>query len=223
MISFPRAFCRHFVSFRTLISRRSMSSEGAKPAILGSEALHTAKWLRLDKLTWRDASGKTREWESLSRTTRRSGADSDGADIIATVKRTGEEEKVVLVKQFRPPMGTCTLEFPAGLMDPAENIETTALRELFEETGYKGKVERVSKAVAMDPGASNCATTVVVVTVDGDLAENINPEKHPDEGEYIDVICLPLKGLLSKLEELSSDMVIDSRLYTYALGLSLTV
>ena len=212
------------ISFSLAIRNSKVMSEtcDVTPGILGSEALHTAKWLSLNKLTWQDSSGKTREWESLSRTTRRAGADSDGADIIATIKKTGSVDQLILVKQFRPPMGACTLEFPAGLMDPAESIETTALRELFEETGYTGRVDKVSKAVSMDPGASNCATTVVVVTVDGDLEENKKPEAHPDEGEYIEVICLPVTGLLAKLEELSASdcVIIDSRLYTYALGLS---
>ncbi|XP_065185076.1 ADP-sugar pyrophosphatase-like [Sycon ciliatum] len=196
------------------------SSPAALACVTGCEPLHTAKWLSLNQLTWTDPSGKTRQWESLSRTTRRPGADSDGADIIATIKKSGEEDRLVLVKQFRPPMRACTLEFPAGLMDPAENVETTAIRELYEETGYQGRVERVSKAVSMDPGASNCATTMVVIHIDGDDEVNVNPSKHLDEGEFIDVMCVPISGLLARLEELSASMTIDSRLYAFALGLS---
>ncbi len=41
---------------------------------------------------------------------------SEGVAIIALLKRTLHKDCVVMVKQFRPPMGCNTLEFPAGLM-----------------------------------------------------------------------------------------------------------
>ncbi len=41
---------------------------------------------------------------------------SEGVAIIALLKRTLHRDCVVMVKQFRPPMGCNTLEFPAGLM-----------------------------------------------------------------------------------------------------------
>ncbi|KAG8142573.1 putative ADP-sugar pyrophosphatase-like isoform 2 protein [Naja naja] len=41
---------------------------------------------------------------------------------------------MVLVKQFRPPIGAFCLEFPAGLIDSNETPEVAALRELEEET-----------------------------------------------------------------------------------------
>ena len=34
------------------------------------------------------------------------------------------------------------IEFPAGLVDPNETLEESALRELKEETGYLGEVVR---------------------------------------------------------------------------------
>ncbi len=36
----------------------------------------------------------------------------------------------MLVKQYRPPIKGWTLEMPAGLVDPNETVEQTALREL---------------------------------------------------------------------------------------------
>ena len=42
----------------------------------------------------------------------------------------------VLVRQFRPVIERWTLEFPGGLRDPGEHPETTAVRELKEETGF---------------------------------------------------------------------------------------
>lgn len=43
-------------------------------------------------------------------------------------------KSIILVKQYRPPLGKYLIEFPAGLSDENESPETTALRELKEET-----------------------------------------------------------------------------------------
>ena len=43
---------------------------------------------------------------------------------------------------------------PAGLIDADEDAATAGERELFEETGYKGKTEDVSPVIVSDPGTS---------------------------------------------------------------------
>ena len=45
------------------------------------------------------------------------------------------QDKVVLVRQYRYPIGGFLYEFPAGLVEPGENMEQAAIRELYEETG----------------------------------------------------------------------------------------
>lgn len=45
------------------------------------------------------------------------------------------QDKVVLVRQYRYPIGGFVYEFPAGLVEPGENMEAAAIRELYEETG----------------------------------------------------------------------------------------
>ena len=48
-----------------------------------------------------------------------------------------EDGKFFLVEQFRYGVSKNMIEFPAGLTDPGELPETTALRELREEIGYQ--------------------------------------------------------------------------------------
>ena len=43
--------------------------------------------------------------------------------------------KIVLVRQYRYPVGGYVYEFPAGLVEPGENVQEAAVREMFEETG----------------------------------------------------------------------------------------
>jgi ADP-ribose pyrophosphatase len=47
-----------------------------------------------------------------------------------------DEGRLVLERQFRYPLGRSLIEFPAGKIDPGEDILTCAQRELREETGY---------------------------------------------------------------------------------------
>ena len=48
-----------------------------------------------------------------------------------------KKDRVVLIRQFRYPLGGYVYELPAGLVDPGENYHTAAIRELKEETGLK--------------------------------------------------------------------------------------
>lgn len=44
-------------------------------------------------------------------------------------------DRLVLIKQFRFPVNDYVYEFPAGLIDPGEDVSAAAVREIYEETG----------------------------------------------------------------------------------------
>jgi len=46
-----------------------------------------------------------------------------------------KKDKVVLVRQYRYPVGDFVYEFPAGLVEPGEDMGHAAIREMYEETG----------------------------------------------------------------------------------------
>lgn len=59
------------------------------------------------------------------------------AGIIAVTK----DNKIVVARQFRPGPEKVMYEIPGGHVDEGEDPESTATRELLEETGYKpGKI-----------------------------------------------------------------------------------
>ena len=46
-----------------------------------------------------------------------------------------EKDKVVLIRQYRYPIDGYVYEFPAGLVEPGEDMLKAGAREMFEETG----------------------------------------------------------------------------------------
>src|SRR3954468_21279240 len=60
--------------------------------------------------------------------------------IQAAVILAIDDGHVILVEQYRVPLGKRCLELPAGLVgdeEEGESVETSAARELEEETGYR--------------------------------------------------------------------------------------
>lgn len=45
------------------------------------------------------------------------------------------KDKVVLIRQYRYPIGAYVYEFPAGLVEPGEDLLQSGIREMLEETG----------------------------------------------------------------------------------------
>lgn len=46
-----------------------------------------------------------------------------------------KKDRVVLIRQYRYPLGDYVYEFPAGLVEPGEAMGDAGIREMFEETG----------------------------------------------------------------------------------------
>jgi ADP-ribose pyrophosphatase len=58
------------------------------------------------------------------------------ADYVVVAAVTAAQE-MLLVRQYRPAVEAYTLELPSGHIDIGETPESTARRELLEETGYE--------------------------------------------------------------------------------------
>lgn len=209
---------------------KTASQSGASAArVVQSERAGVAGfvWVGLSKLLWLDERGRSRTWECAERLTRRGAV--DGVAVVATLKG-GEETRprIVLVSQFRPPTRDYALELPAGLVDAGESPGEAALRELKEETGFLGKLLRLSPVVASDPGFSSANMHYAFVEVDARRAENQRPQPKQEDSECIATHLVFLDELLELLSEpeamvakLGRKCVVDARLYSLALGLAL--
>lgn len=63
-------------------------------------------------------------------------SEQDHADGVICYALYGEQkDRVVLIRQFRIPIGSYLYEFPAGLVEKGEDYRECAVREMHEETG----------------------------------------------------------------------------------------
>ncbi len=101
---------------------------------------------------------------------------------------------VVMVRQYRHPLGRILLEIPAGTLNPNEDPDVCAVRELQEETGYKpGHLERIG-GIYLAPGYSSEYIHLYIAT---ELSES---RLAMDEDEFIEIVRLPLNEALKRIE-----------------------
>jgi ADP-ribose pyrophosphatase len=132
---------------------------------------------------------KRGRWEYASRTN----------NINAVVILAEYEGQVILVDQPRVPPDCRCIELPAGLVgdeDPAATPETTAIKELEEETGFTAeRIERLGEYYA-SPGMLSESFVLV-------RAHNVRRigEGGGDENEDINVHLIPRADIPNFIEE----------------------
>lgn len=94
------------------------------------------------------------------------------------------DQQVLLVRQYRYAIAQKILEIPAGKLDPQEIPLDCAVRELREETGYRGTMEHVSTFYTT-PGFSD---EVMHLFLAQDLVWDPLAQ---DEDEFIEVERIP--------------------------------
>lgn len=95
-------------------------------------------------------------WEYVTR------ANAKGCVAVLAIT---DDKRVILVEQFRPPVGRNVIELPAGLagdipLQEDEPLLTAAKRELKEETGYEAK-----NWTSLSEGVSSAGMTDESVTM----------------------------------------------------------
>lgn len=196
-----------------------------EPAITSIEDLpiSESKWLTLKRITYVDATATTRTWESaIRKTTSAGGVDAVAiGNILLSPSNPSTPAQTMLVIQYRPPLDSYTVEWPAGLIDANETAEQAARREFKEETGYEvSKVISVSPVQAADPGMSNANMQLVMVEAETPEGGKM-PEQRLDDGERIERVVVPLAELYERLVEYSKKerFVVAAKLLHFAQGM----
>lgn len=146
-------------------------------------------------------------WEYVGR------ARNIGAAVILAV----EDGHVLLVEQYRVPLGRRCLELPAGLVgdeEEGEDMLTSATRELEEETGWRAAHVEIVGEFASSPGMVSETFTLVKASGLTQVGDGGGVA-----GEDIVVHLVPLANVPRFIEvQRSSGLAIDAKLALF-LGL----
>jgi len=132
--------------------------------------------------------------------------------VVAIIACTDNDE-VLLVEQFRPPVGKTVIEIPAGLAGDIAGSESEAFaeaahRELLEETGYSAATMRELQTGPSSAGLTNELITFFEAT---DLTRV--DEGGGDESESITVHKIPRPELRAWLDQqAASGKLVDPKI-----------
>ncbi|MBT1192667.1 NUDIX domain-containing protein [Rhodococcoides kroppenstedtii] len=158
--------------------------------VLGSELEYQGAILALRRDRVAMPGGRTAEREVI---------EHHGAVAVVAID---DEDRIVLIEQYRHPLGRRLLELPAGLLDePGEDPVDAVGRELTEETGLAAESFSVLVDVAASPGFTD--ETVRIFLAEG-LSEVDRPEARDEEAD-IELVRLSVEDALARV--LSGEIV----------------
>jgi ADP-ribose pyrophosphatase len=126
--------------------------------------------VRRDEVLLPDGSSATREYVA-----------HPGAVAVVPLLDDG---RLVLVRQYRYPIGRTIVEFPAGKLDAGEDTLECARRELREETGYEAR--EWAFACEIHNAAAYSSESIWIYFARGLVAGS----QRLDAGEFLEVITL---------------------------------
>lgn len=149
---------------------------------LTSECVYNGKVIRVERDEVELATGK----KSFREVARHPG----GVVILAML----DPITLLLVKQFRYPIKQTVFELPAGKLEPNEDPDVAARRELEEETGYIAKKWTSLGFINTTPGF--CDEKLYLYK-----AEDLHfVGAHPDDGEIIKAITITVPEVMLKIK-----------------------
>lgn len=146
---------------------------------LSEKTVYDGTWLSVHETVYENKQGRPLTWETVHR--------KRSAVGVVVIARLEPSKRFILIRQYRPAINGYILSFPAGLGqdDPAH-----ALVELKEETGYTGKIVRVSPRLKSGASLIDDNAYLVYAEVDETAPENQNPVQQLEDAEDIEVFLV---------------------------------
>lgn len=113
-----------------------------------------------------------------------------------------DDNKIIMVRQYRYTNRYYSLEIPAGKKDKGESLIACAKRELVEETGYRAK--KITKLITYYPAISYSKEKLHIYVA----TQLIQSKTRPDLDEFIKIEKLPLKKVLDLIK---ANKIMDSK------------
>ncbi len=106
------------------------------------------------------------------------------------------ENKILMVEQFRKPLGRTLVEIPAGKLEKGEQPLATAKRELEEETGYTCSNLKPLISFYVSPGFADELVHLFIA----ENLEKLTNAAELDEDEFLDVLEVTLEEAQEMIE-----------------------
>ena len=119
------------------------------------------------------------------------GSPSTSAGAVAMAAFT-KDDKMILTKQYRHPLGKMINDLPAGGIHIGETPKQAALRELEEETGYT--TDKLKWIGRFNWNPSNMAGTVEIF-----FTKNLKPKGKPDPDEIANIELVDFSKVLDRV------------------------
>ena len=140
--------------------------------ILGRSDATESRWIKLKRVVYENDDGQVLSWDYIERIGPRS-----SVLILPRFKESGD---LIFIRQYRVVMDRYVIGFPAGVISEREDVAGCALRELEEETGYTGKIVKISPQLALNSALIMETAYCVVVELDEDCgpkAQKLEPSE----------------------------------------------
>ena len=162
--------------------------------VLSTENIFDGKVIKVDKETVELPNGK----KAFREIVRHHGA-------VALIPIT-DDDKIVMIKQWREPMRKVTLEIPAGKIEPGEESDPlqTAIRELNEEARYEAENIELVTPFYTTPGFSD--EEIYLYHASG--LKPVSTELPQDDDEFLELVEPTLPEAMSAMKE---GLVCDSK------------
>jgi len=145
-----------------------------------------SRFVKLWRVDCINEKGETHQWEFASRNNPPECVQKPSQANAVYVVPVHESGMLVVTKEYRPPINGFEYGFPAGLIDPGENVGQAAIRELFEETGlHLTEFIQISPPVYSSPGMTDESSYVAFVTCRGKPTN-----AHAEAQEQIEILML---------------------------------
>lgn len=134
------------------------------------EKITDCRHLNLYEIVYINQNGTERLWQFTTRADQPKCVTGqfDMPDAVVIIPFYKKKDKLVIIKEFRVPLGGYQYGFPAGLVDKGETIQQTCIRELKEETGLSvTRIIKSSPPVFSSSGISDESVSMIYVECDG--------------------------------------------------------
>ena len=177
-------------------------AQNLKLKLHDTEILYKGKFSSFCRTFFTDKCNQKKNWEFIIR------QNSNKAAVI----NAQTETKIILVKQFRIPLKKFTLEFPAGLIDKGETPSQAAVRELLEETGYRGKIIEISPSICTSPGLTGEEIYFIKMKIDDKKEKQTLDDT--EEIEVLEFDKITIKEDISKYLKNNHETILDSKVWS---------